>query len=39
MLDALRERTLAIRPTLPASGAGVLREEPPSCRVQRKKSE
>jgi len=30
MLDALRERTLAIRPAKPAPGAGGLREEPPS---------
>jgi hypothetical protein len=29
MLDALRERALAIRPAKPAPGAGVLREEPP----------
>ena len=29
MLDALRERALALRPAKPASGAGVLREEPP----------
>jgi hypothetical protein len=30
MLDALRERALALRPAKPAPGAGVLREEPPS---------
>jgi len=29
MLDALRERALAIRPAKPASGADGLREEPP----------
>jgi len=29
MLDALRERALAIRPANPAPGANVLREEPP----------
>jgi hypothetical protein len=29
MLDALRERALALRPAKPASGAGALREEPP----------
>jgi hypothetical protein len=29
MLDALRERALALRPAKPASGASVLREEPP----------
>jgi hypothetical protein len=29
MLDALRERALAIRPAKPASGANGLREEPP----------
>jgi hypothetical protein len=29
MLDALRERTLAIRSAKPAPGAGELREEPP----------
>ncbi len=34
MLDALRERALAIRPTRPASEREVLREHPPSCRVQ-----
>ena len=39
MLDALRERTLAIRPRLPASGAGVLREEPPVYRVEAKQPE
>jgi hypothetical protein len=39
MLDALRERALAIRPTRPASEEGVLREEPPPYRVQEKKTE
>jgi hypothetical protein len=29
MLDALRERALALRPAKPSPGAGVLREEPP----------
>ena len=29
MLDALRERALALRPAKPASGADVLREKPP----------
>jgi hypothetical protein len=29
MLDALRERALALRPAKPGPGAGVLREEPP----------
>ena len=29
LLDALRERALAIRPAKPASGADGLREEPP----------
>ena len=31
MLDALRERALAIRPARPPTDAGILREEPPSC--------
>jgi hypothetical protein len=39
MLDALRERALAIRPTRPASERDVLREQPPSCRVQGEKTE
>ena len=39
MLDAPRERALAIRPTRPASAAGVLREEPPPYRAQRKEPE
>ena len=39
MLDALRERTLALRPARPTSEAGVLREEPPAYRVQSKQSE
>ena len=34
MLDALRERALALRPARPASEEGVLREQPPSYRVQ-----
>ena len=29
LLDALRERALAIRPAKPAPGADVLHEEPP----------
>ena len=29
MLDALRERALALRPAKPVPGPGVLREEPP----------
>jgi len=37
MLDALRERALALRPTPPAPDAGTLPEEPPSYRVGRKK--
>jgi hypothetical protein len=39
MLDALRERTLAIHPTPPVSDAGALHEEPPPYRVSGKKSE
>ena len=39
MLDALRERTLALRPARPAWEAGVLREEPPAYRVQNKQPE
>src|SRR6266581_2906717 len=39
MLDALRERALAIRPTRPASERDALREQPPSCRVQGEKTE
>jgi hypothetical protein len=31
MLDALRERALAIRPVKPALEADVLRDEPPPC--------
>jgi hypothetical protein len=38
MLDALRERTLALRLSGPAAGAGTLHEEPPPYRVQPKKS-
>ena len=34
MLDALRERALALRPARPASEEGVLREQPPSYRGQ-----
>ena len=39
LLDALRERALAIRPARPASGGHVLREESSSYRAQTKKSE
>lgn len=39
MLDALRERALAIRPTQPAPSTGAFCEEPPPYRVQGKKSE
>ena len=39
MLDALRERTLAIRPARPSSEQGVLREQPPPHRVQRERTE
>jgi len=38
MLDALRERALALRPRQSASGPAVLREAPPSFRTQRNKS-
>ena len=33
MLDALRERALALRSSGPAAGAGTLHEEPPPYRV------
>ena len=39
LLDAFRERTLAIRPNRHASEGGALREQPPSCRVQGEKTE
>ena len=39
MLDALRERALTIRPARSASEEGVLREQPPSCRVQGEEEE
>ena len=39
MLDALRERALALRPARPASEEGVLRELPPSYRGQGEKTE
>lgn len=39
LLDALRERALAIRTTQPALAAGVLREEPPPYGAQGKESE
>lgn len=38
MLDALRERALAIRPTQPAPEAGALREESSPYRVRGKKA-
>ena len=37
MLDALRERTLALRSSGLAAGAGALHEEPPPYRVQPRK--
>jgi hypothetical protein len=37
MLDALRERALALRSSGLAAGAGTLHEEPPPYRVQPKK--
>ena len=39
MLDALRERALAIRPTPPVCSAGALREEQESYRVERKEEQ
>ncbi len=39
MLDALRERALALRPARPASEEGVLREQPPCYRVRGEKTE
>ena len=39
MLDALRERALALRPARPASERDVLREQPPSYRGQGEKGE
>ena len=39
MLDALRERALAIRPTQSAPGAVVLREGSPPYRAPGKKTE
>src|SRR5439155_26990629 len=39
MLDALRERALALRPARPASEEGVLREQPPSYRGQGENTE
>jgi hypothetical protein len=39
MLDALRERALAIRPARPASEEGAPGEESPSYRVQGEKGE
>jgi len=38
MLDALRERALALRPARPASEEGVLREQPPSWLLQGEKT-
>jgi hypothetical protein len=37
MLDALRERSLAIRPMKRTAVTSVLREEPPSYRLREKK--
>ncbi len=39
MLDALRERALAIRPAQTQSGKAVLREEPPAYPRQDKEPE
>ena len=39
LLDALRERALALRPAHPVTRAGVLREEPPPYQVQTRKAE
>lgn len=39
MLDALRERSLAIRPTRPVPEGDRLREEPPPYRVPGQKTE
>jgi hypothetical protein len=36
LLDALRERALALRPARPGQDAGTLREETPPYRVQTK---
>ncbi len=38
MLDALRERALALRPPSSATNSSVLHEEPPPYRVTGKKS-
>jgi hypothetical protein len=38
LLDALRERALALRPARPTPDTGALREEPPSYSGQGKKS-
>ena len=38
MLDALRERTLAMRPAKPVPEAGALREELPAYRTREKRS-
>ena len=39
MLNALRERALAIRPMRPTTEADALREEPPGYRAQPKSTE
>jgi hypothetical protein len=39
MLDALRERTLALRPMPPGSKSGALHEEQPPYRVSGEESE
>jgi hypothetical protein len=36
MLDDLRERALAIRPSPPATGSHGMRDEPPPCNTQPK---
>ena len=39
LLDALRERALAIQPVQAVPKSGALREEPPTVRTQGKKQE
>lgn len=39
MLDALRERTLALRESRPTAAAEALREEPPPDAIQRERPE
>jgi hypothetical protein len=38
LLDALRERALALRPAHPVTGGGLLREEPTPYQVQKRKA-